>query len=885
MIIDVPEFSLVVLIGASGSGKSTFALKHFQPDEVISSDRCRGIVSNDPNDQSATSDAFDLLRFILTKRLSRRLLTVVDATNVQKDARKSLIEIAKAYHALPVCIVLNLSANTCHKRNQARSDRQFGPHVVRRHVSQLKRSLRGLKREGFRRISILESEDDIAAATVNRVPLWNNKRDQHGPFDIVGDVHGCRQELEQLLAKLGYVAQPIVASEKHEAIDTYVHPEGRRIVFVGDLVDRGPDSPGVLRIVMAMVKAGSAYCVPGNHDAKLLRKLNGKNVRPTHGLAETLEQLECEDETFIEQIREFLSGLISHYIFDDGKLVIAHAGMKESLQGRASGRVREFALYGETTGETDEYGLPVRYDWAEDYRGKAAVVYGHTPVADAEWINNTMCIDTGCVFGGQLTALRYPERELASVQADQTYCEPIKPLTSRTSSGEDENRSGTMLDIRDVSGRRVVRNRFHHSVTIREEHADAALETMSRFSIDPRWLIYLPPTMSPAKASTAADMLERPEPCFEYFRGCDISSVICEEKHMGSRAVIVVCRDETVARDRFLHDRSTSANERIGVIYTRGGRSFFSDPDSEAAILREVVDTLTACDFWATLDTDWACLDCEILPWSAKAKTLLEQQYGPVGAAATASLSDAESLLMAKIRQEEAGLGRGPSDNELSTIDTHPSLASSLLDTIRDRQHQIAAYRQAYRQYCWEVDSISDYKIAPFHIMATEGQVHIDKEHGWHMGWADTFAKHQPDLFRATAHRVVDLGDSESESAVTAWWETLTSAGGEGMVVKPLAWINKASSGSSKERLVQPALKCRGPEYLRIIYGPEYRSPAHLDRLRNRNLSAKRRLARKAFVLGLEALSRFVDREPLYRVHECVFGILALDAEPVDPRL
>jgi protein phosphatase len=275
-----------------------------------------------------------------------------------------------------------------------------------------------LKREGFRHVAVLGSPEEIAAAEVARKPLWNNRRHDSGPFDIVGDVHGCFDEAVALLRKLGYRVQD------DQAAPMARHPEGRRAFFVGDLVDRGPKSPAVLRLVMAMVGAGTALCIPGNHDIKLKRKLDGRDVRLTRRLAETLAQLEAEPAEFVEEVRSFIGDLVSHCVLDGGKLVVAHAGMKESLQGRASARVRELALYG----ETDEYGLPVRHDWAADYRGRARVVYGHTPVAGAEWINNSICIDTGCVFGGALTALRYPENELVSVSAARMYYEPVKPL-------------------------------------------------------------------------------------------------------------------------------------------------------------------------------------------------------------------------------------------------------------------------------------------------------------------------------------------------------------------------------------------------------------------------------------------------------------------------
>src|SRR6266571_563852 len=427
MTITIPEFSLVALIGVSGSGKSTFVRKHFKPTEVLSSDFCRGLVCDDENSMEATNDAFEVLHFIAAKRLAAGKLTVIDATNVQPEARKPIIELAREYHCLPVAIVLNTPEKVCQERNRERPDRDFGPHVIRRQSQDLRRSLRGLQREGFRHVFVLSTPEEVEAAMVERQPLWNNKKHERGPFDIIGDVHGCFDELRALLDQLGYQVGP--APDGAMPADCIVRsPEGRKAVFLGDLVDRGPSVPAVLRLVMGMVEAGTALCVPGNHDLKLLRKLQGKDVQITHGLAESLAQLEREPAEFKQQVIAFLDGLVSHYLLDEGRLVVAHAGMKAEMQGRGSGKVREFALYGETTGETEEFGLPVRYNWAAEYRGSAMVVYGHTPVPEPEWLNRTVNIDTGCVFGGKLTALRYPEKEFVSVPAARTYCEPARPF-------------------------------------------------------------------------------------------------------------------------------------------------------------------------------------------------------------------------------------------------------------------------------------------------------------------------------------------------------------------------------------------------------------------------------------------------------------------------
>jgi protein phosphatase len=845
MRLDVPDPSLVVLIGASGSGKSSFAREHFLATEVISSDFCRGLVADDENDQAATADAFAVLQFIASRRLAQPRLTVIDATNVQRESRRSLIELAKQHDLFPVAIVLDLPEAVCQARNRGRADRDFGAHVVPRQIGQLRKSLRGLQREGFRRVHVLRSPNEVVEAEVRRTPLWTDRRAEHGPFDIIGDVHGCHAELVDLLRQIGYA----VADDGV----TVTPPDGRRAVFVGDYGDRGPETPGVLRLVIAMAEAGTAICLPGNHDVKLVRKLKGRDVQITHGLADTLQQLEREPEEFRNQVRDFLDRLVSHVVLDDGALVVAHAGMKQSYQGRSSGRVRDFALFGETTGETDEFGLPVRLEWARDYRGAAAVVYGHTPVAEPEWVNNTLNIDTGCVFGGRLTALRWPERELVSVPAQKTYYEPVRPVPATEPAPED--RPAFVLDIGDVAGKRIVETALTRTVTIREENAAAALEVMSRFATDPRWLIYLPPTMAPPATSQRPDLLEHPEDAFAEYRREGVTQVICEEKHMGSRAIVVVCRDEQAARERFGVDTG-----QTGMIHTRTGRPFFDhDTETEAALAR-VRSAVDITGLWDELSTDWLALDCELMPWSAKAMDLVRRQYASVGAAAHAGLTATLTTL-------EQAAGRGLDVDEL-------------IATERGRLEHADRYRDAYRRYVRRVNGVDDLRLAPFHLLAAGSAAFTNHDHPWHLERLDRLVAANPDWLTHTGRITVDISDESSQGAAIEWWEQLTASGGEGMVVKPIGFTARGRKG-----LAQPGIKCRGREYLRIIYGPEYADASQIDRLRARNLSRKRGLAVREFGLGVEGLSRFVTRQPLYRVHECVFAVLALESEPVDPRL
>jgi protein phosphatase len=671
----------------------------------------------------------------------------------------------------------------------------------------------GEKYSRLHRLSPTRAEE----ATIERTTLWNDRRELAGPFDIIGDLHGCASELEILLEKLGYGPDG--------------HPQGRMAVFVGDLTDRGPRSLDCYEIVSRMVGSGQALCVAGNHDAKLVRFLQGRKVQVTHGLQTTVAELEVKDDDYKQRMLAFLDDLISHYVLDGGRLVVAHAGIKEAYQGRASTRVRQFCLYGDTTGETDEFGLPVRLDWAKDYRGEAMVVYGHTPVPQAVWLNRTLNIDTGCVFGGKLTALRYPELELVEAPSLAVYCQPARPLVPAQ-----PPRDGDELTLEDVSGKLRLETRLLPAIGIPASQSAAALEAISRYAIGPEWLIYLPPTMSPCETSSREGYLEYPQEAFRYYAERGQDRVICQEKHMGSRAVLVLRQNGT------------------GRVFTRTGRPFF-DPELETALVAQLTSVLGDRGFWKEMDTDWVCIDAELMPWSAKAQTLLRQQYAAVGAASTSALQAAVELL---------GLAG--------------EAASGLLERQQRRLHNARAFQAAYGQYCWPTEGLQGLKLAPFHLLASRGRVYADQTHHWHLRQLRQWLGDAPCYF-PTQTAEVELHDPASCEAACQWWEELTGRGGEGVVVKPEPFVAFDSGG----RLLQPAIKVRGREYLRLIYGPDYTE--HLPELRRRALSRKRSLALREFALGLQALETYASGGPLYEVHRCVFGVLALESSPVDPRL
>jgi protein phosphatase len=331
--------------------------------------------------------------------------------------------------------------------------------------------------------------------------------------------------------------------------------------------------------------------------------------------------------------------------------------------------------------------------------------------------------------------------------------------------------------------------------------------------------------------------------------------VVCQEKHMGSRAVIALCRDEGAARARF-----DAGDGETGAIWTRTGRSFFSDPSTTAALLDRLRRAADAAGLWAELSTSWLLLDAVIMPWSAKAGSLIEGQYAPVAAAAGAGLAAATDALA-----RAAG---------------HGAPVADLLARFQDRARRAGLYARAWAPYVWPVSGPDDLKVAPFHLLASEGRVRFDQDHLWHMAIADRLAAAGEGVIAPTRWRLVDLASDVERADAAAWWEAMTEGGGEGMVVKPLDFVARGPKG-----LIQPALKVRGREYLRIIYGPEYDAPEHLVRLRERAVGGKRNLALREFALGHEGLKRFVAGEPLRRVHECAFAVLALESEPIDPRL
>lgn len=410
MTLRFPAVALLFLVGPSGSGKSTVAGRHFKPTEVLSSDRCRAMVSDDETRQDINDDAFGLLHFWLNLRLKNRRFTVVDSTALKPGSRDRLLAIA-AQHRVPVyALILDVPLEECVRRDSARQ-RQVGRSVIERQYATFEQAKRELAKDSRLKGCDLVPMEEIEGLTIERGGLAKTS----ARFDVIGDVHGCHLELADLFEKLGY---------QWDAQELPVHPEGRIPVFVGDLADRGPDSPKVLQVVVELVASDRALFVPGNHDDKLFRMLKGNKVTRSHGLDLTEQQLkELPEEkraALTTDVLTYLAAAPPYLVLDEGKLVVAHAGIREEMIGRYDGHVRQFTLYGDVRG-FEASGKPIRYDWAQEYQGSALIAYGHTPQEEVRFVGNTINLDGGCVFGGSLNAVRYPEREIVSVPARAIY--------------------------------------------------------------------------------------------------------------------------------------------------------------------------------------------------------------------------------------------------------------------------------------------------------------------------------------------------------------------------------------------------------------------------------------------------------------------------------
>ncbi|MEH6904838.1 polynucleotide kinase-phosphatase [Neobacillus drentensis] len=861
--INLPHAGIVLLVGPSNSGKTTLLNQLIQEQqilssEVVSSDQFRALVSDvdfidwkrRPKNEADTlfyeyqqisKEAFEAMDYIIAKRCRLNKLTFIDATHLRDYEREKYLQMAKRYHVPAIAIVLNLAETELLRRDLAR-DFPRGKNRIKQQYQHFKKTLRSIKKEGFRRCYIF-GEEELQVLNVSRLdnPLLI---DVDNGIDIIGDIHGCFEEFCELLEKLGY---------RENDKGYFIHPEGRKILSLGDVMSRGPRSIETLQFFQKHVTAGLAYMIDSNHGWKIARWLEGKNVKLAHGdenVKAEFDEYESkfgkeETERLKEQMRDLLLEAKSHYVIQKNGVNVAvavHAGIKDHYIGKQSPRISDFCRYGDTDG-IDDRGKPIRKDWSIAHQSSELILWGHDPRTQPILVNNTLNIDQGVVFGGNLTAYCFPERKLVSVKAKADYANvPDNPLKELESKRLAPPNIAKFLD-----GYSVLTEQYGE-IALYADSTKSALDDLSHYTLPLEEIVYLPPTMSPTpKPSSLPGYLEHPSDAFNYYQANGVDTMIVEKKHMGSRSILFLFKNKQVAKEYI-------GRETLGSIYTRTGRAFFKK-ELEEQILQVLNEDLSS--YFEKYNTNFVLMDAEILPWNLKAKELIMNQYAHVGEMALFDRSKLrEQLMKAAANGKDVG---------------------SWLDETDEKIHNALVFNEVYQKYCWETEGLAGIQIAPFHTIAHSNETFFSQPHTWHMEKNKEFSN-MSNLFVETEYRVVN--DEESMKAAIEWWEEMTEDGHEGFVVKPESYVAR-----HKGKLLQPAIKVRGRKYLHIIYGIDYLQPENLARLKQRNAGKKQRNALKEFALGVEAVNRFVRRESLERYHECVLGVLALESDPIDPRL
>lgn len=855
----LPQGAIVLCIGPSNSGKSTLlekliAQKQLLRSEVVSSDAYRELVSDidyidfskvprEDQDvlyedyQQISTEAFHLLQETVASRAKLNKTTFIDATHLRNAERAKYIEIAKKHHVPIMALVFDIPRDELLKRDGQRLQPR-GKKRLEQQMRTFQYELRSIKKEPYSKLYMWRGEE----MTITRQPS-PHLLDLGAGFDIIGDIHGCFDEMMTLIHQLGY--------EKQDEL--YIHPQGRRLLSVGDIMSRGPKSLETMLFWLRQIEAGESFMVDSNHGWKIARWLQGQKVTLQHGDERVAQEFEAYEDAYGKEAAEalkkrFANMLLSspsHYILTKNnirKAVVAHAGISDRYIGKDSRRIHDFCRYGEVQG-VDASGKPVRGDWFMDHKTSELIVWGHEPKPKPFKTNRTINIDQGVVFGGQLTAFRYPEEDFIAVAAQHNYAGDVdNPLTAA------KGRRFAPPQAAHYMNGFTVHTATGEEVMIPKEKALAAMDTFSHYTLPPEQVLYIPPTMSPTPHTAAkADFLEHPAEAFAYYKKHGVTQMIAEKKHMGSRAVIFIAKDENVTKQLL-------NTEALGVITTRTGRAFF-EWDLQQAVLKAIHNELMAKNYFERFQTDYVLMDAEILPWNLKAHGLIDAQYANV---AEQALMDRQLLL-----------------NKLQAT-AHVDVSNWVAEYSHKLKNAVR-FDAVYQNYCWPTNEVNGIQIAPFHILAHSQSTHFDKPHTWHMEMNALLAEDSP-LFLATEYRVIETDQQEED--VIAWWQDMTALGHEGIVIKPLNFIERR-----KGKLLQPAIKVRGREYLRIIYGMDYTDEAQLKALKKRNPSRKMRNALQEFILGVEGLERFVQQESSARVHECALAALALESEAVDPRL
>ncbi|MEW4368302.1 polynucleotide kinase-phosphatase [Paenibacillus kandeliae] len=864
--ITLPTGAIVLLMGPSGSGKTTWLEQLVEngtllSSETVSSDRFRQLVGDTdhidwrqhPREEGdvlyqqyrlISDRAFRVMEETIAARARLNLLTWVDATHLHPEDRAVYSQIARRNHVPIIVIALDVPEKVLLERDRMRLHSR-GRQRIKQHVGVFRQNIYKLKSEGFDDVHILKPRD-LEHVQLERIanPLLHPLGQG---VDVIGDIHGCYEEMMQLIHKLGYVA---------DEQGIYRHSDGRMLVSVGDVMSRGPRSLETMQFWHRQLTAGQALMVDSNHGWKVVRYLEGRNVQMNHGDEQLVAELEQYGATHGQEalqalqddLRTMLLAAPSHLVFTHNgvrRLVVTHAGIRDHYIGKQSKRISDYCRYGETDGQ-DDTGKPQRADWFANHESGEWVVWGHDPRLRPTIVNRTVNIDQGAVFGGQLTAYRFPEQSFVSVDALHDYAQDADSPLERQRKRRFAAPNLTPL----INGYSVMTDSYGE-IGVRSEYVKAAVDTVSHYTVPLEELVYVPPTMAPPAVSALDDYLEHPAEALAYYRSRNVARIVAEKKHMGSRAIVLLFRDQQAAIPYI-------GRPLTGRIYTRTGRAFFQ-AQLEQEVLEKLRSDLKQAGYFEQYGTDFVLLDTEIVPWNLKARELISSQYAHV---AEAALHDRHTIL-----------------DTLHTAQQQGRDVTEWIGEWTERLDNAQRFAQAFQAYCWDTDGMDGIQIAPFHILAHSTGSLMDREHVWHMQHAEQLAQSSSMLI-ATEYRVVELDDEQAEQQLIQWWSDMTEQGHEGLVIKP-----ECMTTYDGDRLVQPAIKVRGRKYLHIIYGMDYLQPNNLKRLKERKTRKKERHALMEFALSLESVERFVRQEPLERMHECVLAALSLEADAVDPRL
>jgi polynucleotide kinase-phosphatase len=867
MIITFKPNEVIVLCGPSSSGKSFFGHRSFADSEMLSSDDFRKIAADydDSNPVSQaeyrilSEDAFHLLKETLRKRTKNNRLTVIDATNLHVEDLSHYVEIAKENHVPISMLLFDIPyaelMNNDRARKHPRGVKSIKNHIKR--FNQIKKDKKGLERMGFRRKYEIHSLDDLQVViepNTLHIPIENG-------LDILGDGHGLLKSRVELLNKAGYV---------ENELGLFIHPEGRKPLYLNDETSRGSlplagieygEFPSIAMMWMMKkhVEANLAYAVDSNHNYKVWRWLEGRDVTMNHGDELVVSEFEAfqtkhgveKTEEIKTSLASFLKDLPSHLLLckdEKVKAVAVHAGIQDDMIGKEDAVVRDFCRFGKTSGEFDANGRPLRLDWTKDHRNGMLIVWGHEPQKNVRKENDTINVDTGGFYGNKLTLLQYPELTIIDVSVPHSFVSD----TENPFLQADPDRFAVPRYQDYANGFNVETQWGKWFVPI--DRAQLALEMTSTRLAPLEELFYVCPTMAPTpQVSAFTDYLEHPLEALTYYRSKGVKQVVVEQKHMGSRAVVAVCKNVEAGVHYF-------GKPTLGTVLSRNNYKFFN-PENELKVLSKL--SLDMQSYFASHDTDFVILDCEIMPWNLKANGLITKQYGLTSNAANYK----RTMQLQWLEEFEK--------NRHTLVTDEIALAKIKLS-------QAATFHEAFTKYCWDVDadSIDNIQIAPFHILAFGDRTLFDQTNEWNMEQAKLLSTLST-LLVATTYKVVNLDNKDEIDEMIAWWIRLTEDGHEGLVIKPMDFVSKDLQG----QLIQPAIKVRGRKYLHIIYGMDYLEPQNLEILKKRTANKKMFTAIREFTLSMESVNRFIQKEPMARVHECVLAAIASTSEPMDPRL